>query len=269
MDTPLNWHAAAHYSGRIDFSFTRELSHNLWKAHLKKHIRCDERLSWLFEHGPTPDADSVRIIDPLYPKALQEQAFAPPILYFSGRKSLFKGAHISMVGSRKSTHLGRQFAHQLSAHAVTLGYTVVSGLAYGIDEAAHRGALSHTIGVMGQGILAKRSGSRRQLCDSILKAGGLLISEYPPAHVPQKWTYLHRNRLIAWMGNPFILVEAAQRSGAMNTTRIALNSRKKIYVVPHHPLVQTAEGCLNLLLDGACPLIHHTQLEPPPIRPSI
>ena len=174
-----------------------------------------------------------------------------------------------MVGSRKSTHLGRQFAHQLSAHAVRLGYTVVSGLAYGIDEAAHRGALSHTIGIMGQGILAKRSGSRRQLCDNILEAGGLLISEYPPAHVPQKWTYLHRNRLIAWMGNPFILVEAAQRSGAMNTTRIALSAGKKVYVVPHHPLVQSAEGCLNLLLDGACPLIHQNQLEPPPIDPSI
>ena len=70
------------------------------------------------------------------------------------------------------------------------------------------------------------------------------------------------------MGNPFILVEAAQRSGAMNTTRIALNAGKKIYVVPHHPLCPNNEGCLNLLLDGACPS-STTIIEPPPISPSI
>ncbi|MGC6508376.1 MAG: DNA-processing protein DprA [Myxococcota bacterium] len=263
MDTPINWHAAAHFSGRIDFSFTRRLPIQAWENHLKSHINNDNKLRKLLEPSPKPEIDCVRLIDPLYPKNLAEQPFAPPVLYISGRKSLLSSAHLSMVGSRKSTYLGRQFAKQLSTHAVTLGYTVVSGLAYGIDEAVHRGALAQTIGVMGQGIAAKRSGSRKQLCEAILKAGGLLISEYPPIQTPQKWTYLHRNRLIAWMGNPFILVEAAQRSGAMNTTRLALCANKQVYVVPHHPLVQSAEGCLNLFLEGACPLIHPNQLTAP------
>ena len=260
MEPNLNWHHAAKFSGRIDFSFTRHRPCSQWMQHLERLQLKENHLQALSTHSPAPDIDFIRLIDADYPQSLAEHAFAPPVLYCQGRRELLSKPAISIVGSRKSTFLGRQFAHTLGKYAAELGYSVVSGLAYGIDEAAHRGALQQTIGIMGQGICAKRSGSRGQLCSAILNAGGLLISEFPPDQPPQKWTYLHRNRLIAWMGDPLILVEAAQRSGAMNTTQLALEAGKKLYVVPHHPLIPSAQGGLKLLLEGAHPLIHPGQL---------
>jgi len=260
MEPYLNWHHAAKFSGRIDFSFTRHRPRSQWIQHLESLRLKADRLKVLLTPSPEPKIDFIRLIDAEYPQSLAEQAFAPPILYCLGRRDLLKRPAISIVGSRKSTFLGRQFAQSIGSHATRLGYSVVSGLAYGIDESAHRGALHQTIGIMGQGICAERNGSRAQLCSDILSAGGLLISEFPPEQPPQKWSYLHRNRLIAWMGNPLVLVEAAQRSGAMNTTQLALDAGKKLYVVPHHPLVPSAQGGLNLLLEGAQPLIHPEQL---------
>ena len=260
METRFNWHSAAKLSGRIDFSFTRSLPASAWIAHLKSLSLSEAKQHMLWSQTAAPDIPYLRLVDSAYPKALAEQPFAPPVLYYAGRPELLQQPALSIVGSRKSTLLVRQFAKAISSHAATIGYAVVSGLAYGIDEAAHRGALNQTIGIMGQGILAPRNPSRKHLCEDIIESGGLLISEFPPDQGPQKWSYLHRNRLIAWLGNPFILAEAAERSGAMNTTHIALNAQKTVYVVPHHPLVSSAQGSLSLLLEGAQPLIHPCQL---------
>lgn len=259
MDNKFCWHRAAEISGRVDFSFTKFLPEEDWKDHLIKSIGMTQ-VNRLYSPLKEPGVQYIRFIDKQYPKLLSDNQYAPPVIYVEGNQDLLKGPFVSIVGSRKSTYLGRQFAKQVSLHAQKMGHVTVSGLAYGIDEAAHRGALASTIGVMAQGIKANRSASRERLSCDILKAGGVLISEFPPNWPAQKWTYLHRNRLIAWLCNCFILVEAPKKSGAMNTTQIALDSNKPLYVVPHHPLVESAVGGLELILEGAVPLIHPAQL---------
>lgn len=261
MDNCFCWHRAAYFSGKINFAFTLHQPKEQWPAALESQSVSKATITKLF--GPNlapPECSFVRLIDEAYPKGLKRTPYAPPILYYQGRLQCLERKAITIVGSRKSTWLGRQFATQLAEYTTHNGYCVVSGLAYGIDEAAHRGGLSHTVGIMGQGILAERQGARKKLCRDIIRSGGLIISEFPPLMSAQIWTFLHRNRIMAWLSDVFVLVEAPVRSGAMNTTRIALESGVPLYVVPHHPLVASAKGGLELLLSGATPLISVEQI---------
>ena len=180
MESKLCWHRAAELSGRVDFSFMRTLSKEHWQDHLYKSIQTSERLNRLYTPLPEPEVPYIRLIDKDYPALLAAHPFAPPVIYLEGNRELLHRPCLSVVGSRKSTWLGRQFATRISQHGQKLGYAIVSGLAYGIDEAAHRGALANTIGIMGQGILTRRSGARARLSADIIRAGGLLISEFPP-----------------------------------------------------------------------------------------
>jgi DNA processing protein len=264
MDNCFCWHKAAYFSGKINFTFTRHHKKEKWVDALESQSVSKATITTLFTPlSPSPKCSFVRLIDEDYPSGLKDLPYAPPILYYQGQLQCLKRMAVTIVGSRKSTWLGRQFATQLAEYTTSKGYCVVSGLAYGIDEAAHRGGLRHTVGIMGQGILAERRGARKKLCTEIIRAGGLLISEFPPSMSAQIWTFLHRNRIMAWLADIFVLVEAPVRSGAMNTTRIALDTGVPLYVVPHHPLVESAQGGLELLLSGATPLISVEQIPSP------
>jgi DNA processing protein len=195
----------------------------------------------------------VTLSDPAYPPALLTMPDPPPLLYAKGRLALLHAKCVAIVGSRNATPQGvedaTRFAHALS----DAGLTVVSGLALGIDGAAHRGALagrSSTIAVIGTGADLVYPASHRALAHQIA-ADGAILSEWPlgtaarPAHFPQ------RNRLIAGLASGVLIVEAALRSGSLITARLANDMGRDVFAIPgsiHAPL---ARGCHRLIKEGA------------------
>jgi len=160
-------------------------------------------------------------------------------------------ACVAMVGARRCTGLGRRMARQLAQAAVTAGAVVVSGLAYGIDMAAHQGAMPRTIAVLGQGLGSRLSSGQRRLADAIVAEGGLLLSEFPPSFPPSRYTFPQRNRVIAGLSQATVVVEAGWRSGARITARCAAEAGREVLAVPGHPLAENSAGCNGLIADGA------------------
>ncbi|KJV29855.1 DNA-binding protein [Aquitalea magnusonii] len=193
------------------------------------------------------------LLDDDYPQALAETAAPPPLLFARGQRALLQRPMLAMVGSRSATPPGKQiaedFARQLSAH----GYTIVSGLASGIDAAAHRGALQEsgsTIAVIGTGIDRVYPASNRELAHQIGRSG-LILSEFPLGAGPVAGHFPRRNRIIAGLSRGCLVVEANINSGSLITARLAAESGREVMAVPgsiHNP---QARGCHRLLRDGA------------------
>ncbi len=206
-------------------------------------------LAWLAE----PGHDLVAWDDPDYPKALLEPGFSPPVLYFVGRRELLNRPALAIVGSRHATAQGmdnaRDFAHALSA----AGLTIVSGLAQGVDAAAHQGALTgrgSTLAVAGTGLDRVYPARNRELAHAIAANGGLL-SEFAPGTPPREKNFPRRNRLISGLAKGVLVVEAALQSGSLITARYAGEQGREVFAIPgsiHSPL---AKGCHRLIRDGA------------------
>lgn len=141
-------------------------------------------------------------------------------------------------------------ARQLAAQSVQAGLVVVSGMARGIDTAVHDAAAGRTIAVLGHALDARLSVGSRQKMDTIVRDGGLLISEFPPATPPARHTFPIRNRIIAWLGMATVVVEAGIQSGSLITARAALDAGRAVYAVPGNPLNPQAKGCLSLIEHG-------------------
>ncbi|HEX5419519.1 MAG TPA: DNA-processing protein DprA [Gammaproteobacteria bacterium] len=188
-----------------------------------------------------------------YPPLLAAISDPPLALWADGRPELLAAPQIAIVGSRNATLSGRRTAEQLAGFLGTRGLAVTSGLAAGIDSAAHRGALSAsggTVAVLGCGIDVVFPRSNRQLAESIA-AEGLVVSEYPPGVPPRAWQFPARNRIIAALALGTLVVEAGRRSGALITARLAAEYGREVFAVPgsiHNPL---ARGCHYLLKQGA------------------
>ena len=174
--------------------------------------------------------------DKNYPSRLKDFDESPLTIYYRGDKALFSSAKtVGIVGTRKASTYGLAQAAALSGELSKHGYVVVSGLALGIDSAAHKAALdggSKTIAVLGTPIDRVYPAQNESLALQIVDSGSLIISEYPPEMKTEKYHFIFRNRIIAALSDIVIVVEAPGRSGALTTARYAMDFGKDVYVVP-------------------------------------
>lgn len=188
-----------------------------------------------------------------YPALLAELTRPPLILYVRGSVAALALPQIAIVGSRQSSASGVDTAGQFGEWLAASGFAVTSGLALGIDAAAHRGALRTgiTIAVLGSGIDRIYPRQHQQLADAMVAGGGALVSEFAPGTPPRAEHFPRRNRIISGLSLGVLVVEAAPRSGSLITARLALEQGREVFAVPgsiHNPL---AKGCHQLLREGA------------------
>ncbi|MFH1037937.1 MAG: DNA-processing protein DprA [PVC group bacterium] len=193
------------------------------------------------------------VFDPGYPANLKEIYDPPVILYVSGRLIPEDKPALAVVGSRRASQYGLQSARKLSYQLASRGFTVVSGLARGIDTAAHRGALTaggRTIAVLGSGLGNIYPPENRKLAEEIAAAGAV-ISEFPVRAVPDRQNFPLRNRLVSGLSLGVLVVEAARRSGALITARLAMDQGRPVMAVPGRIDSFAARGVNSLIQDGA------------------
>jgi DNA processing protein len=200
-----------------------------------------------------PTHEIVAWDDPDYPRALLDLGHAPPALFFVGRRELLNRPALAIIGSRNATAQGAENARAFAQALSQAGLTIVSGLAVGIDAAAHQGAMAgegSTLAVVGTGLDRVYPARHRDLAHRIAERGGL-ISEFPPGTPPRDSNFPRRNRLISGLARGVLVVEAALSSGSLITARYAGEQGREVFAIPgsiHSPL---SKGCHKLIRDGA------------------
>jgi DNA processing protein len=192
-------------------------------------------------------------LHPLYPPRLRELCDAPHVLYYFGDPSIADARAIAIVGSRAATTYGRTVAATFARDAGIYGATVVSGLARGVDAAAHSAAVESggkTIAVIGSGLGAMYPPYHSLLADEIVAGGGAILSEFPPTMVARPHHFPMRNRIVAALADATIVTEAAHRSGALITTRLADEYGRRVFAVPGDIDRPTSAGTNALIRDG-------------------
>ncbi|AOL23785.1 DNA processing protein [Erythrobacter litoralis] len=187
---------------------------------------------------------------PDYPALLGELESAPPILTCRGDLSLAARPCVAMVGARNASAAAVKLARTFGQGLAEAGFTVVSGLARGIDEAAHEGAMPATIGVIASGIDIAYPPQHSDLQERIASEG-LLIAEQPPGTEPRGRHFPSRNRIIAGLAAGTLVVEAAPKSGSLITARLAGEAGREVMAIPGSPLDTRSQGCNQLIRDGA------------------
>ena len=193
----------------------------------------------------------ITIFDDDYPESLKEINCPPFVLYYYGDLTLVNNKILAMVGMRECSEYGKNVASQLAGDLVKEGYTIVSGMAKGIDTYAHLGSVNangKTIAVLGSGVDYCYPKSNESLYE-LLKQDHLIISEYPGLTKPTKTTFPFRNRIVAGLSEGVVVVEAKRRSGTMITVGYALEQGKDVYAVPSR--INENEGCNTLIQQGA------------------
>lgn len=208
-----------------------------------------QSLDWLAE----PGHDLLTLADPDYPPLLRQAAGAPLALFLRGRRELLGEPHFAIVGSRNPTPQGLENARAFAEYLAGCGLVICSGLASGIDAAAHAGALgagAPTTAVLGCGPDRAYPAANAPLAQRIA-AEGLVLSEYLPGTRPLKAHFPQRNRIISGLSLGVLVVEAARRSGSLITARLAGDQGREVFAIPgsiHNPL---ARGCHQLIRQGA------------------
>lgn len=212
--------------------------------------RAAAALTWL-------EADEQHLVmwdDPLYPGLLAELPDAPPLLFVAGDPTLLERPQLAMVGSRRASRPGLDTAQSFARSLAAGGFVITSGLALGIDGAAHQGALDvagKTIAVLGTGLQCLYPARHKQLAADIIEHGGALVSELPLDSPPQASNFPRRNRIISGLSLGVLVVEASPSSGSLITAHLAAEQGREVYAIPgsiHHP---GARGCHQLIRDGA------------------
>ena len=189
-----------------------------------------------------------------YPALLAEIPDPPPLLFIAGDRALLDRPQLGMVGSRRASKPGLDTAKAFARSLAGAGFVVTSGLALGIDGAAHQGALDvkgATIGVLGTGIEKLYPQRHRQLAANMVAEGGAVISELPLDAPPHASNFPRRNRIISGLSLGVLVVEASVASGSLITARLAAEQGREVYAIPgsiHHP---GARGCHQLIREGA------------------
>lgn len=188
-----------------------------------------------------------------YPRLLQHVPSAPPVLFARGSILPVDDVAVAIVGTRRATHYGIEMAARLAADLASAGVTVISGLAYGIDTAAHRAAVDaggRTIAVLGSGPDTIYPPQNRRLAERVIEQGAL-VSEYPVGTKPDARNFPARNRIISGMSRGVIVVEAPTASGAMLTASFAADQSRDVFAVPGQATANSSAGCHALIRDGA------------------
>lgn len=195
----------------------------------------------------------VTLVDACYPQYLHHIVDPPPVLYVQGSLHADDGFAVAVVGSRKPSPYGKLTAQRLSAELVQQGFTIVSGLARGIDGAAHQSALQaggRTFAVLGSGINVVYPPEHRRLAEAISKQGAV-ISEFPLDTKPDRWNFPRRNRIISGLALGTLVVEASENSGSLHTVRHALEQGREVFAVPGRIDVPSSRGTNGLIKQGA------------------
>ena len=192
-------------------------------------------------------------------KILQTIALTPKLLYYYGKWPQTRLKTVAIVGARKNTKYGEEIAFNLAKALAEQGIIVISGLAYGIDSIAARGALAgggRTIAILGTEIEKIHPSAHIPLAEKIVENGGVVASEF---HLGDKldyrYSFLQRNRLISGLADATVVVEARERSGSLNTASHALAQGKDVFAVPGDINRQTSQGCNRLISSGANPYL--------------
>ncbi len=192
-----------------------------------------------------------------YPRLLLEIPTFPPVLYYRGIVELHENQGITpivaIVGTRTPTEYGRRWTRKISITLTRRGFTIVSGMAAGIDTEAHRSCLEvggRTIAALGTGVDIVYPKENRQLCERVMNQG-LLISEYPAGTKPNPRHFPQRNRIIAGLSRATFVMEAPQKSGALITAHVANEFCRDVYVLPGRLDDENSQGCLKLINGGA------------------
>lgn len=194
----------------------------------------------------------VTVFDDSYPKLLKEIYNPPVLLYFKGKLDIDENA-IAIVGSRKMTEQGKLNAAQFTKTLVNAGFTIISGLARGIDTQVHLTALEQggrTVAVLGSGINNIFPPENEDLAKQIAENKGTVVSEFPPDHPVQPFNFPLRNRIISGWSSAVLVVEAKAKSGSLITARLALEQGREVFVIPPNDLIR----------DGAAAVFHPEEI---------
>ncbi len=208
-------------------------------------------LDWL--DGPAPTRRVIPLGDAGYPAALLQTADPPLLIYAQGRVELLAAPSLAIVGSRNATPQGLENARAFAAHLSSAGMTIVSGMALGIDAAAHEGGLEgigSTIAVVGTGLDIVYPRRHHELAHRIAESG-LLVSEYSLGTPSIDSHFPERNRIIAGLSRGTLVVEAALRSGSLITARLAAEAGREVFAIPGSIHSPQSRGCHALLKQGA------------------
>lgn len=209
----------------------------------------DVELAWVEQQGGM----IVTQADEAYPELLRMIPDPPPLLYALGQIEILNTPQLAIVGSRNPTHAGQETATDFANYLAGIGLTITSGMALGIDAAAHQGALAahgQTVAVVGTGLDRVYPARHKQLAHQIAEHG-VLLSEFPIGTPPLPGNFPRRNRIISGLSMGVLVVEAAKQSGSLITAKMALEQGREVFAVPgsiHHPL---AKGCNALIRQGA------------------
>ena len=191
---------------------------------------------------------------PGYPALLAELCDAPPLLFVAGAPGILEKPQLAMVGSRRASRPGMDTAAAFSRSLAGAGFVITSGLALGIDSAAHQAALDvggQTVGVLGTGLENFYPQRNRQLAEAMIAQGSAVVSEFPLDAGPHASNFPRRNRIISGLSLGVLVVEASVASGSLITARLAAEQGREVYAIPgsiHHP---GARGCHQLIREGA------------------
>jgi len=227
-----------------------------WEAYPKKISRSGGDVDWRREFERAASF-GVRIVTPAdadYPQQLREAPGAPLALYVKGDVAALSKPAVALIGTRRATSYGTTVANRLAHDLAKAGWSIVSGLALGIDAAAHQGALEAegvTVGVIGSGLDRFYPEENRELAREIVKKGGAVVSQFPFGRPPDQQTFPIRNHVVAALSRGVIAVEAPVRSGTLITTGIAADLGRTVMAVPARVDSRMSAGCLQLIRDGA------------------
>jgi len=199
--------------------------------------------------------------DPAFPRRLADRPDRPPGLFVVGE--LATGSTFAVVGTRTTSAYGRRLAEAYGAAIASEGWSTVSGLARGVDGAAHRGTVragGHGCAVLGSGVNVLYPAEHRALGNQLVKTGGAIVSEYPLGAEPRPWRFPPRNRIISGMADAVIVVEADVKGGALITASLALDQGVPVFATPGDVTRRTSRGCNLLVRDGAFPALDPEEL---------
>jgi DNA processing protein len=205
--------------------------------------------------------DAVFRGDDNYPEHLAALPDAPDVLFVRGSLPAVPG--VAVVGARRATGYGRRIAERYGRAIAAAGWPLISGLARGIDGAAHRGTTSAGgigVAVLGSGIDVMYPHEHTDLASALLNSGGAVISEAPPGTPPEGWRFPPRNRIISGLAGVVVVIEATVKGGALITAEAALRHSRQIFAVPGDVGRLTSEGCNLLIRDGAYPVLDEGDL---------